>query len=338
LSNGLSAGRKFPSEDGPAASAGPTFNCIVPALEIPPEGCRARNFLELLPLPKFAAGRVVLGHEDYHPLHPLPPEAFEALLDQRLPETAATKLPRDGEMVEKPAVRVVAAEHGADHATTVQREPAQAWIAPEKGCDALPVVSLGDFHTLGLLPQRHDRVVVGLPDFTKLDSCLHIPITEYSLNGMQLSTLKATLLQHAEQAVRFVLPDGVPLPAHFHVTEVGHVTRRFIDCGGKIRQLESCLLQTWVADDDRDHRLTAAKLAKILEISRVVVPSDELGVEIEYDRDGVGQYTIASAESDGDVLVFTLGHKKTDCLAREVCGVEPAGAGAACCGTGCGCN
>jgi hypothetical protein len=155
---------------------------------------------------------------------------------------------------------------------------------------------------------------------------------------MQLSALKATLLQHADQTVRFVLPDGVPLPAHFHVTEVGHVTRRFIDCGGKIRHLESCLLQTWVADDDRDHRLTAGKLAKILEISRVVVPSDELDVEVEYDRDGVGQYTIASAGADGDVLVFTLGHKKTDCLAREVCGVEPAGAGAACCGTGCGCN
>lgn len=156
---------------------------------------------------------------------------------------------------------------------------------------------------------------------------------------MQLGTLKERLRQHPEKIVRLVLPDGDAIAARFHVTEVGHVTRRFIDCGGTIRQLESCLLQTWVPDGDADHRLTAGKLAKILDRSNQVVPSDDLAVEIEYESCVVAQYALEESSVEGDSLTFSLGNKKTDCLAREACGVEPAAAGAGCCGgQGCGCG
>ena len=148
---------------------------------------------------------------------------------------------------------------------------------------------------------------------------------------MNIRTLKATLRQHPGMAVRLVLPDGDSIPAEFHVTEVGHVVKNFIDCGGTTRTAEACLLQTWVAEDDKDHRLTAGRLAKILELSRQVVPSEELNVEVEYDCGGVGQYTLDSAEATGGVLAFQLGNKKTDCLAREACGVEAGGCG---CGPG----
>jgi len=30
----------------------------------------------------------------------------------------------------------------------------------------------------------------------------------------------------------FKLPEGTYLPAHFHMTEVGLVTKHFVDCGG----------------------------------------------------------------------------------------------------------
>jgi hypothetical protein len=144
---------------------------------------------------------------------------------------------------------------------------------------------------------------------------------------MKLRIFKARLLQHPEKSVRLVLPGGDPVPAEFHVTEVGHVVRNFIDCGGMTRTAEACLLQAWVAEDDKDHRLTAGKLATILEWSRTVVPSEELNVEVEYDRGVVGQYTLDAAEVTDGVLVFQLGNKKTDCLAREVCGVEAGGCG-----------
>ena len=37
------------------------------------------------------------------------------------------------------------------------------------------------------------------------------------------------------ESVKFLLPNGDLIPDHFHVTEVGIVTKNFIDCGGVIR-------------------------------------------------------------------------------------------------------
>lgn len=51
---------------------------------------------------------------------------------------------------------------------------------------------------------------------------------------MQLSAFKHTLAQ--VDTLEFQLPGGQFVPAHFHLTEVGHVTRNYIDCGGTVRQ------------------------------------------------------------------------------------------------------
>ena len=144
---------------------------------------------------------------------------------------------------------------------------------------------------------------------------------------MDLDELKKQLLRQPESKVVFVLPDGELIPAEFHVTEVGHVVKNFIDCGGTVRRTESCLLQTWVSAEGKNHRLTAGKLGKILELSRKVIPSGGLAVEIEYGTGPVAQYTIDTAATTGDTLSFQLGNKKTDCLAREVCEVEAGGCG-----------
>ena len=48
---------------------------------------------------------------------------------------------------------------------------------------------------------------------------------------MKLSEIK----QHLQnlKTIAFQLPNGDLVPAHFHVTEVGQISKRFIDCGGK---------------------------------------------------------------------------------------------------------
>lgn len=147
---------------------------------------------------------------------------------------------------------------------------------------------------------------------------------------MTLLDLQVLLRQHPDGFVGFVLPDGERVPAEFHLTEVGHVVRRFIDCGGTIRTQESCLLQVWVSPEDPAHRLRAGKLAGILERARAVVPSEALPVEVEYEHGAVAHYTIASAVPGPGELRFRLGNKHTDCLARELCGVGPAASGCGC--------
>ncbi len=139
---------------------------------------------------------------------------------------------------------------------------------------------------------------------------------------MKLGELKSTLAAHPEKAPRFVLPDGDYVPAHFHVTEVGHVTKNFIDCGGTIRKSETCVLQTFAADDV-DHRLTADRLGAIVELGKNLLPHENLEVEVEYDCCVISQYPIKASEVSGEHLDFHLASKHTDCLAQELCGIGP---------------
>jgi hypothetical protein len=147
---------------------------------------------------------------------------------------------------------------------------------------------------------------------------------------MNLDSLKTNLRRYPAKNVRLVLPDGDTIPADFHVTELGHVVKNFIDCGGTIRRQETCLLQAWVGGNDPDHRLSAEKLANILELSRKVMPSEELEVEVEYEPCAVAQYKVESFEVVENELHFQLSHKHTDCLAREACGLTPTGSASAC--------
>jgi hypothetical protein len=139
---------------------------------------------------------------------------------------------------------------------------------------------------------------------------------------MKIHELKELLSSHPECNMRFILPDGRAIPADFHVTEVGHAARRSIDCGGTVHSTESCVLQVWLASNDKEHRLVAGKLASILELARPLIPSDDLEVEIEYEDMAVSQYPVDSFGAEPGELQFRLRHKHTDCLAREACGLE----------------
>jgi hypothetical protein len=146
---------------------------------------------------------------------------------------------------------------------------------------------------------------------------------------MKLSDLKILLRAHPSAYPRFILPDGDTIPQHFHLTEVGHVTRRFIDCGGRLHhRKDTCLLQTYVADD-MEHRLTAGTFAKILDLGGQVLPHDQIEVEVEYESCGVTQSPITSAQFTDEYIELHLGEKHTDCLAKQKCGID----GQAC-GTG----
>ena len=62
---------------------------------------------------------------------------------------------------------------------------------------------------------------------------------------MKLSEVKSILRSQAQ--IAFQLPNGELVPRHFHVTEVGKVTKHFIDCGGTVRHQEVANFQLWNA-------------------------------------------------------------------------------------------
>ncbi|MDB6140697.1 MAG: hypothetical protein JWO94_3769 [Verrucomicrobiaceae bacterium] len=138
---------------------------------------------------------------------------------------------------------------------------------------------------------------------------------------MNVQELEAALNLQPDADVRFILPDGGMIPAHAHVTEVGRVDKRFIDCGGTRRSDSHCLLQTWVANDEH-HRLNAGKLAGIISKGKELLGDELLPVQIEYEEELVSQFPLAHASLEDGVIYLHTGMRHTDCLAKELCTPE----------------
>jgi len=130
---------------------------------------------------------------------------------------------------------------------------------------------------------------------------------------MKISEIKERL--NAMETIKFLLPDGSQVPSHFHVTEVGAISKHFIDCGGTVRKEEVANFQLWEAND-YDHRLHPEKLVKIIELSEKILGLKDLEIEVEYQSNTIGKYGLDFNGSD-----FILTTKMTDCLAKENCGV-----------------
>jgi hypothetical protein len=130
---------------------------------------------------------------------------------------------------------------------------------------------------------------------------------------MKLSEVKKRL-QNLEQ-LDFYLPNAQKVESHFHVTEVGMVSKHFIDCGGVIRTENVVNFQLW-SDDDIDHRLEPKKLINIIELSEKILQIEDLEVEVEYQADTIGKYGLDFEDNH-----FVLTTKQTDCLAKDNCGI-----------------
>nr|WP_276901158.1 DUF6428 family protein [Pedobacter kyonggii] len=133
---------------------------------------------------------------------------------------------------------------------------------------------------------------------------------------MKLSEIKEILT--SAESVNFQLEDGTTVPEHFHVTEVGIITKDFIDCGGKVRHEKVANFQLWDAND-YEHRLKAGKLLGIISLSEKVLGMEDLEIEVEYQSNTIGKYDLGF-----DGTNFLLLAKQTACLAKEACGVEDA--------------
>jgi hypothetical protein len=130
---------------------------------------------------------------------------------------------------------------------------------------------------------------------------------------MRLSEIKNHLSKL--KTIGFQLPNGAFVPNHFHVTEVGKVSKHYIDCGGTVRNEEVASFQLW-EENDYNHRLHPEKLVKIIERSERILKIDDLNIEVEYQSETISKYDL-----DFDGTNFLLIAKATNCLAKDQCGI-----------------
>ena len=130
---------------------------------------------------------------------------------------------------------------------------------------------------------------------------------------MKLSDVKKHL--NAVETVSFKLQNGTSVPDHFHVTEVGVVSKHFIDCGGTIRNEKVANFQLWDTNDF-EHRLKPQKLLNIIKLSEEKLGIEDLDIEVEYQAETIGKYDL-----DFNGANFVLVSKQTACLAEDACGI-----------------
>lgn len=130
---------------------------------------------------------------------------------------------------------------------------------------------------------------------------------------MRLSEIKEILTELDN--VEFQLENGNMVPEHFHVTEIGEINKKFIDCGGVIRDEKTINFQLWNANDF-DHRLKPEKLLQIIKLSEEKLGIEDAEVEVEYQEGTIGKFDL---EFNGKQ--FVLKNKQTACLASDACGV-----------------
>ncbi|GEP51035.1 hypothetical protein FNO01nite_17070 [Flavobacterium noncentrifugens] len=134
---------------------------------------------------------------------------------------------------------------------------------------------------------------------------------------MKLSEIKNHLVNM--EALTFMLPNGTFVPQNFHVTEVGLITKNFIDCGGTVRKETVVNFQLWEDSNDEDHRLKPNKLLNIISLSEKVLGINDFEIEVEYQENTIGKYELGFNGEN-----FLLLNKQTACLASEQCGIPAA--------------
>lgn len=130
---------------------------------------------------------------------------------------------------------------------------------------------------------------------------------------MKLSEFKNHL--SASTKLNFMLPEGLLVPDHFHITEAGLVTKHFIDCGGTVRDEKKISFQIWTSVDT-DHRLEPSKLLAIISKYEQVIDTEDLDVEFEYQHETINKYGLNFNNG-----YYVLTNTKTACLAEEACGL-----------------
>lgn len=130
---------------------------------------------------------------------------------------------------------------------------------------------------------------------------------------MKLSQIKEIL--PTLDNVEFQFENGTFVPEHFHVTEIGQITKHFIDCGGVVRTEKAVNFQLWDAND-YNHRLKPTKLLNIIKLSEEKLGIEDTEIEVEYQNETIGKFDL-----DFDGEHFILKNKQTACLASDACGI-----------------
>lgn len=143
---------------------------------------------------------------------------------------------------------------------------------------------------------------------------------------MNTSEFLSLLKQHQDKSLLFEYADGKLVGANYHITEVKNTIIDSIDCGAQTDFWKETVVQLWESPKEigkTEYMSVYKGLAILNKVDRIKPMDRDAEIKFEYSNDSfhTAQLFVNDYALDADSLLFKLSVKKTDCKAKETCGV-----------------
>ena len=143
---------------------------------------------------------------------------------------------------------------------------------------------------------------------------------------MQTKELLETLKSHQNKSLLFEYRQGEFVKANYHITEIKNTIVDAVDCGANTDYWKETVIQLYESPVEKDKKefMTARKALSILNrVDKIKPMAREAEVKFEYSNDNfhTAQLFVNDLLCNANELVIKLAVEKTDCKAKETCGI-----------------
>lgn len=143
---------------------------------------------------------------------------------------------------------------------------------------------------------------------------------------MNTQELFNVLELHKDKFLLFEYAPDLLVGANYHITEVKHITVDSVDCGAQTDSWKETIIQLWESplEKGKTEYMSVLKALGILnKVGKMKAYYLDSEVKFEYSNANfhTAQLFVNDFEIQGQNLIFKLAIQKTDCKAKELCGV-----------------
>ena len=143
---------------------------------------------------------------------------------------------------------------------------------------------------------------------------------------MKTNEFLSLLKTHPNKSLLFEYKTGHLVAANYHITEIKNITVDSIDCGAGTDFWKETIIQLWESPEEKGKRdyMSANKALDILNKVDAIKPMEkEVEVKFEYSNPDfhTAQLFVHGYEVRADQMIMKLGVERTDCKAKETCGI-----------------
>tara|TARA_B100000809_G_C15088580_1_gene512348 strand:- start:133 stop:642 length:510 start_codon:yes stop_codon:yes gene_type:complete len=143
---------------------------------------------------------------------------------------------------------------------------------------------------------------------------------------MKTQDLFRVLEQYQDKSLLFEYKANKFVGANYHITEVKHIKVDSVDCGAQTDSWNETIIQLWESPLEKE-KTEHMSVLKALGILKTVgkKKSYDLDSEVKFEYSNTSFHTaqlfVNDFKIENNTLTFQLAIEKTDCKAKELCGI-----------------